>query len=143
MRGLSAKKTIVACLLTAVISGCATLSQPKGPAVSENRTNSNELNTRMDFSVTNFTGTSLRGFYLSPIASQGWEENLLGEAELPDGDTVVIQFSPHERASTWDMRIEGVDGHYAELKEIKPGEFSKLTLLLKPMPELVLIAEAE
>ena len=134
---------IPACLLAAVISGCASLSQPKGPAASENRPNLNEVNIRLDFSVTNFTGTSLRGFYLSPIASQGWEENLLGEVELQDGDSINIQFSPSEKALTWDMRIEAVDGHYAELKEIKLGELSKMTLLLKAMPEFVLIAEAE
>ena len=134
---------IPACLLTAVISGCAPLSQPKGPGASENRPNSNEVNIRLDFSVTNFTGTSLRGLYLSPIASRGWEENLLGEVELQDGDSINIQFSPGEKALTWEMRIEAVDGHYAELKEIKPGELSKMTLLLKAMPELVLIAEAE
>src|SRR5688572_15377360 len=98
-----AKKTILACLLAAVISGCAPRSQPRGPGASENRPNSNEVNSRLDFSLTNFTGTSLRGFYLSPIASKGWEENLLGEVELPDGDSVNIQFNPSEQALTWDM----------------------------------------
>lgn len=85
----------------------------------------------------------MRGLYLSPVASDTWEENLLGEVELQDGDTANIQFNPDEKSLTWDVRIEGVDGHYAELKGIKLGEFSKMTLLLKAMPEIELIAEVE
>jgi hypothetical protein len=144
MIGLSReKKTILACLLAVAVSGCAPPGQPNAPGASENRPKSNEVDNRLNFSLTNLTGATIRGFYLSPIASKGWEENLLGKVELQNGDTVNIQFSPHERASTWDMRIEGVDGHYAELKEINLGELSKLTLLLRAMPEPVVIVEAE
>ena len=142
MRRLSkARTTILACLLALANGGCATFDRSNGPAAAENRANASEASKK--FTVTNFTGTSLKGFYLSPNTSNGWEENLLGQVELNDGDTIEIQIDPNEKATAWDLRIEGVDGHYAELKEIKLAEFSELTLLLKGMPEPTLIAEAE
>lgn len=135
----------VTIILAAALPACSAFRQPnhQQALLSENPAASNEADIHLDFSLTNFTGTSLRGLYLSPTTSNGWEENVLGVSELKDGDTVDIRFSPNEKAITWDMRIDGVDGHYAEWKNLKIGAVSQMTLLLKPMPQLTVVAEVE
>lgn len=97
----------------------------------------------LDFTLTNFTGTSLRSVYLSPSTSKGWEENILAGTELKDGDNVKIRFDPNEKSIEWDLRIEGVDGHFAEWKNLKLGDLTKITLALKPSPQPTAIAEID
>jgi hypothetical protein len=95
------------------------------------------------FALANFSGTTLRAVYVSPSASGGWEENVLGGAELADGETVEIRFSPEEKAAAWDLRVEAVDEHYAEWKGLRLGEVSRVTLLLDMVGERVVVAEVE
>ena len=68
---------------------------------------------------------------------------MLAAIALKDGDTINIRFDPNERNMTWDLRIEGVDGHYAEWKDFKLGDISEITLLLKAMPQPTVVAEVE
>lgn len=98
---------------------------------------------RLDFSLTNFTGTSLQAVYLSPIVSPGWEENILAGSALKDGGTVDIRFDVNEKSTVWDMRVEGADGYHAEWKNLQLGDISKMTLFLKMSPEPTAVAEIE
>ena|SRR6476659_822150 len=126
-----------------LVTGCSSVNQPNSRQPFESNAKSSEVRVHLDFNLTNFTGTSLRSVYLSPNTSTGWEENILGDSELKDGDTLNIRFNPNEREMTWDMRIEGIDGHYAEWKELKLGDISEITLILKLSPQPVVMAELE
>jgi hypothetical protein len=95
------------------------------------------------FALANFTGTTLRAVYISPSESAGWEENILGGGELADGATVVIGFSPEEKAASWDIRVEAVDNHFAEWKGLHLNDISRITLLLDMVGERVVVAEVE
>ncbi|HEX8190425.1 MAG TPA: hypothetical protein VF586_18855 [Pyrinomonadaceae bacterium] len=97
----------------------------------------------LGFTLVNFTGTALRGVYVSPSDSGGWEENVLGAGELADGESVQIRFSPEERAEGWDIRVEAVDEHFAEWKGLRLGNVSRITLLLDVVGERVVVAEVE
>jgi hypothetical protein len=97
----------------------------------------------LDFALTNFTGVALRGVYLSPQDSTGWEENLLGGGELTYGDTVDIRFSPEERAALWDLRVESAGGAHAEWKGLDLRAVNRITLRLKEDGERVAVAELE
>jgi hypothetical protein len=97
----------------------------------------------MNFSLTNFTGTPLKGIYLSPDTSAGWEENIVAGTELRDGDTLDIRFDPNETTTAWDMRVEGGDGYFAEWKNLRFEDVSEIKLILKPVPQPVVVAEAE
>ncbi|HYK22294.1 MAG TPA: hypothetical protein VEV42_16255, partial [Pyrinomonadaceae bacterium] len=122
---------VAACLLSAMYA----CSSPSHASLSQKGA--------LNFALTNFTGTSLRAIYLSPSASTAWEENIMAGAELKDGDTVNIRFDPNEKNIDWDMRIEGVDGHYAEWKNLKLGGIAEVTLMLKLSPEPAVTAEIE
>lgn len=97
----------------------------------------------LDFALTNFTGITLQAVYISPTDSPGWEENVLGGDKLEDGDTVNIKFNSEERASLWDLRVEGTDGYYAEWKSIKLSDVSRITLHIKLDKGSAAIAEVE
>jgi hypothetical protein len=75
--------------------------------------------------------------------SGGWEENVLGEGGLADGDSVELRFSPAEKAAEWDIRVEGADEHFAEWKGLRLGGVSSVTLYLDVVGERVVVAEVE
>lgn len=99
----------------------------------------------LGFTLTNYTGTALRGVYISTSDSEGWEENILGgdPNELADGDSVEIRFSPDEKADAWDMRVVGVDDRYAVWKDLRLGGVSRITLHIAKAEGLVVVAEFE
>ncbi len=142
--GRYAATSLFLCLL-ATVTACSSLSQSNRQQSFgfEDRSASAAVESHLGFSLLNLTGTTLHGLYISPTTSSGWEENVLGGLQLGDGDTVMIRFNPNEKATTWDMRIEAADGHYTEMKNVKVGGFSEMTLMLKPVPGAVVVAEVE
>ena len=99
----------------------------------------------LGFTLTNYTGTALRGVYISKSDSEGWEENVLGDGHngLADGDSVEIRFSPDEKAEAWDMRVVGVDDRYAVWKDLRLVGVSRITLRIDMAEGLVVVAELE
>ena len=96
------------------------------------------------FTLANFTGAALRAVYVSPSESAGWEENVLGGEELADGATVLIGFSPEEKAVSWDVRVEAASGHFAEWKGLRLRDISRITLVLDMVAgERAVVAEVE
>lgn len=98
---------------------------------------------KLGFTLANLTGATLRAVYVSPSGSGGWEENVLGEGGLADGDSVELRFSPEEKAAEWDIRVEGADEHFAEWKGLSLGGVSEITLYLDVAGERVAVAEVE
>jgi len=117
-------------LLLAVVPGCSSLGQPS---------HVNDVN----LALNNWTGTAFRRLYLSPSSATGWEENVLAGSELKDGDTLDLQFDPKEKNVEWDLRVEGVDGHYAEWKNLKLSEASEVTLVIQSLQVPTVVAELE
>jgi len=93
--------------------------------------------------VKNFTGSPLRRVYLSPSGAPGWEENILGSTDLQDGDTLNINLGIESSNTSWDLRVEGIDGHYAEWKNLNLGGASRITLFLRLTSLPVAVAEIE
>jgi hypothetical protein len=116
-------------------------SQPS--SVPSNAAPSKKVDGKLDFVLINFTGTELQSVYLSPSTSGGWEENILGSTTFKDGDTLNVRFDPNEKTDKWDMRVEGVDSHYAEWKQLDLRNISEMTLVLKLSKQSVVIAEVE
>lgn len=122
--------TIMIAGMLAVVNGCSSYM----PAVKP-------LNPRLG--VTNFTGTAFSAVYLSPASASDWQENLLNNSTLKDGDTLDIQLELNGKNIDWDLKVQGVDGHYAEWKNLKFDQISEMTLVLKLSPTPVVVAEVE
>src|SRR5204863_739864 len=117
-----------------------------GGGCSSTRSTSGDVsksNPKLNFTLNNSTGTALRGLYVSPSSSAGWEENLITTGKLNDGDKINIKFNPDEQTQDWDLKIEGVDGNYAEWKQLPLEEATEITLVIKLSPKLVVVAEIE
>lgn len=137
------RRTALACAALACLGavGLTTVARPlegKGAAVlavpPEGRAGD------LRFTLFNNTGTLLHSVYISPGTSAGWEENVAGQAGLADGKSLEIRFSPEEQTDVWDMRIEGVDGHFAEWKGLRLGKATRVRMFLDARGERVVVA---
>ncbi len=126
-RRLNVRAATVAVLLACLLATACSAGATGGPRLS----------------LDNSTGASFRALYLSPSDSTGWEEDVLGGEGLPPGETLDIQFGPGERAAFWDLRVEAVDGHYAEWKRLDLQEASGVRLSLSLAGEPAAVAEVE
>lgn len=81
-----------------------------------------------DFTVFNETGVEIHRLYTSPHSSDSWDEDVLGEYTLPDGEGVEISFSPLEDAAMWDLRVEDADGNYITWENLNLLRISAVTL---------------
>jgi hypothetical protein len=81
-----------------------------------------------DFTLVNATGVTIDEVYVSPVAAKDWQEDVLGEDVLEDGEEVEISFSRDEDVCAWDIMIKDTDGNEIYWKKIDLCEHSRITL---------------
>lgn len=96
----------------------------------------------LGFTLSNFTGSTLRAIHISPSDSAGWEEDILGGEVLADGGAIIVRFSPEEKAALWDLRVE-TTRRRAEWKRLDLRDASAVTLYLSQDGEKPWVAEIE
>jgi len=84
-----------------------------------------------DFTLVNATGVEIDKVYIAPHSSDDWEEDILGQDTLPDGQKVDIKFNRAEKAALWDLRVEDSKENSIEWENLNLLEISKLTLNYK------------
>ena len=84
-----------------------------------------------DFTLVNATGVVIDKVFISPHSSDDWEEDILGQDTLADGDKVDIKFHRAEKAPLWDLRIEDNKANSIEWENLNLLEISKLTINYK------------
>ena len=87
-----------------------------------------ETTGKQDFTLVNATGVEINAVHISPHNVNDWEEDILGQDTLPDGQHVDIHFKRGEKAAMWDLRIEDKAGNPIEWENLNLLEISKLTL---------------
>ena len=60
---------------------------------------------KQDFQLVNKTGYELKALYVSPSKSDDWEEDVLGQDTLSDGEAVNIHFNPKVHTCKWDLKV--------------------------------------
>jgi hypothetical protein len=60
---------------------------------------------KQDFVVVNKTGYDIKELYVSPSKSDDWQEDVLGEDLLSDGDSWNIKFTRATRTCKWDLKV--------------------------------------
>jgi hypothetical protein len=81
-----------------------------------------------DFTLVNATGVTIDEVYVSPVAAKDWQEDVLGEDVLEDGEEVEISFSRDEDVCAWDIMVKDTDGNEIYWKKIDLCEHSRITL---------------
>ena len=62
-----------------------------------------------DFTLVNASGVNVFALYISETENENWEEDMLGEEVLLDGERIDIEFAGHS-ACLWDMMVEDEEG---------------------------------
>ena len=62
-----------------------------------------------DFTLVNGTGVEIYSLYLSETNNDSWEEDVLGDNVLPDGNRMNIRFAGRD-ACLWDMMVTDREG---------------------------------
>ncbi|HEX8748389.1 MAG TPA: hypothetical protein VF717_14530 [Pyrinomonadaceae bacterium] len=86
---------------------------------------------KQDFTLVNKTGVEIHELYVSPHSTDDWEEDVLGQDTLSNGDSVEITFPTREKAKMWDLKIVDGKGNSIEWENLNLLEISKVTLHYK------------
>ena len=104
--------------LQMVIAGAA-LSLLPGSALAQGK---------QDFALTNKTGYTISEVYVAPTKSRDWEEDVMGQDVLGNGERVTIGFPKKDKACIYDLRVVFDDGDEADWREFNLCEVSRITL---------------
>lgn len=84
---------------------------------------------KQDFDLSNKTGYEIKEVYVSPSASNDWEEDVLGTGTLGDGAKVHIKFHRATTSCNWDLKVVYTDDNSnAVWQKINLCEVEKITI---------------
>lgn len=81
-----------------------------------------------DFALINATGYQISQVFVAPSKSEDWEEDVLGQDVLDDGETVNIRFAAKTRTCNYDLKVIYEDGDEAEWRKFDLCTVSKITI---------------
>ncbi len=67
-----------------------------------------------NLSVVNDTGVDIYALYASQPEVDDWEEDILADEVLCDGDTIDVEFTVTEDTLDWDFAIEDIEENIIE-----------------------------
>jgi hypothetical protein len=84
---------------------------------------------QQDFSLVNSTGYEISEVYVAPSDSSDWQEDVLGQDTLGDGQKANISFSRDTDACAWDLKvIYSDDNSSAEWRGVDLCQLSNVTI---------------
>jgi hypothetical protein len=84
---------------------------------------------KQDFTLINKTGYQINKVYVSPNSSDDWEEDVLGQDVLDDGESVHIRFQRNTSECKYDLKVVySDDGSSAIWQGFNLCEISKVTI---------------
>jgi len=81
-----------------------------------------------DFELINNTGKAITHIYVSPTNVNDWQEDVLGQDILENGDSVRISFGNGERAANWDIKATYANGNELYWEKFNLKTISTITL---------------
>jgi hypothetical protein len=66
-----------------------------------------------DFAVINGTGQTIQAMHVSASAKNDWEEDVLGDKVLGNGERFDLSFDRGEKACLWDLKVTYESGKTA------------------------------
>ena len=84
---------------------------------------------KQDFKLVNKTGYELKELYVSPSKSDDWQDDVLGQGTLGDGDKIDIKFHRATKTCHWDLKVVySVDSSSAVWNDIDLCTVEKITI---------------
>ena len=82
-----------------------------------------------DFSLINATGYAISELYVAPTKTADWQEDVLGQDVLGDGQQVNVSFSRSSDTCHWDLKVVYADDNSsAEWLGVDLCELSAVTI---------------
>ena len=87
------------------------------------------LAAEQDFALVNATGYEISELYVAPTKSSDWQEDVLGQDVLGDGEKANISFSKTADTCNWDLKVVYSDDNTsAEWIGVNLCELSAVTI---------------
>ena len=84
---------------------------------------------KQDFTLINRTGYELSQVYVSPNQSNDWEDDVLGQDTLADGERVAIRFERAVKSCMWDLKVTySIDDSNAVWRGINLCSVERITI---------------
>jgi hypothetical protein len=84
---------------------------------------------KQDFKLINKTGYELKELYVSPSKASDWQDDVLGQATLGDGQFANVHFHRAATACKWDLKVVySVDSSSAVWSDIDLCTVEAITL---------------
>lgn len=84
---------------------------------------------KQDFTLVNKTGYELKEVYVSPTKADDWQDDVMGQGTLGDGERVEIKFHRAEKSCKWDLKVVyTVDDSSAVWHNIDLCSIEKITI---------------
>jgi len=84
---------------------------------------------KQDFQLRNKTGYELKAVYVAPSKSDSWEDDVMGQDVLADGQAVNIHFNPKTNTCVYDLKVVySDDDSTAVWEKINLCEIEKITI---------------
>jgi len=81
-----------------------------------------------DFTLVNNTGVDIHYVYVTPHHTNDWGSDIMGKDSLVNGSSVGITFSPGDKGTFWDIRVEDQAGNFLEWEHFNLKQISNITL---------------
>jgi len=82
---------------------------------------------KQDFTLVNKTGYEIDKVYVAPSKSDNWEEDVLGDDSLDDGETFDMHFTDYKTCK-FDIKVVYSDGDTAVWSALDLCAITKVTL---------------
>lgn len=83
---------------------------------------------RQNFTLINKTGYTIDQVYVSATSAKDWEEDILGQDVLSNGESVDITFDRGESACKWDLKVVYDDQSESEWGGLNLCKISKVSI---------------
>jgi hypothetical protein len=83
---------------------------------------------KQDFQLRNSTGYDIAEVYVAPTSSDNWEEDVMGDDTLDNGERVTIHFPVKAKQCLYDIKVVWTDGDTAEWRKFDLCTVSRITL---------------
>ncbi len=84
---------------------------------------------KQDFTLVNKTGYELKSLFVSPSKSDDWQNDVLGQDTLGDGEQVHVTFHREAKTCHWDLKVVySVDSSSAVWGDINLCDVDKITI---------------
>jgi hypothetical protein len=84
---------------------------------------------QQDFALVNATGYEISELYVAPSQSDDWQEDVLGQDTLGDGQQANVSFSRDTETCQWDLKVVySDDNSSAEWRGVDLCQLSNVTI---------------